>query len=60
VEDMRDARFKYLGMVLNDTNEEKEEIEARILADNKGYSSLQSVFRSKQIHRNNKIIIIIM
>jgi hypothetical protein len=42
-------------MVLNDTNEEKEEIQARILAANKAYSSLQTIFRSKQIHRNNKI-----
>jgi hypothetical protein len=41
--------------ILNDTNEEKEEIQARILAANKAYSSLQSIFRSKQIHRNNKI-----
>ena len=49
------TRFKYLGMVLNDTNEEKEEIQARILAANKAYSSLQSIFRSKQIHRNDKI-----
>jgi hypothetical protein len=42
-------------MVLNDTNDEKEEIQARILAANKAYSSLQSIFRSKQIHRNQKI-----
>jgi hypothetical protein len=48
------TRFKYLGTVLNDTNEENEEIQARILAANKAYSALQSVFRSKQIHRNNK------
>jgi len=34
------TRFKYLGMVLNATNEEKEEIQARILAANKAYSSL--------------------
>ena len=37
------------------SNEEKEEIQARILAANKAYSSLQSIFRSKQIHRKNKI-----
>jgi hypothetical protein len=37
------------------SNDEKEEIQARILAANKAYSSLQSVFRSTQIHRNNKI-----
>ena len=49
------TRFKYLGMVLSDTNEEKEEIQARILAASKAYSALHSIFRSKQIHRNNKI-----
>jgi hypothetical protein len=49
------TRFKYLGMVLNDTNEEKEEIPARFPAANKAHSSLQSIFQSKQIHRNNKI-----
>jgi len=48
-------RFKYLGMVINDINDEMEEIRARILAANKSYSSLQTIFRSKQIHRNNKI-----
>jgi hypothetical protein len=48
-------RFKYLGMVINDVNDEMEEIRARILAANKSYSSLQTIFRSKQIHRNNKI-----
>ena len=48
-------RFRYLGKVMNDSNDETEEIWARILADNKAYSSLQTIFRSKQIHRNNKI-----
>jgi len=48
-------RFKYLGTVINDVNDETEEIRARILATNKAYSSLQTIFRSKQIHRNNKI-----
>ena len=33
-------RFKYLGTVINDTNDETEEIRARILAANKTYSSL--------------------
>ena len=47
--------FKYLGTIVNDTNNETEEIRARILAANKAYSSLKTVFRSKQIHRNNKI-----
>jgi hypothetical protein len=48
-------RFKYLGTVINDINDETEEIRARILAANKAYSSLQTTFRSKQIHQNNKI-----
>ena len=48
-------RFKYLGTVINGTNDETAEIRVRILAANKAYSSLQTIFRSKQIHRNNKI-----
>jgi hypothetical protein len=32
-----------------------EEIRARILAANKAYSFLQTIFRSKQNHRNNKL-----
>jgi hypothetical protein len=48
-------RFKYLGTVINDTSDETEEIRMRILAANKAYSSVQTTFRSKQIHTNNKI-----
>ena len=48
-------RFKYLGTVINDNNDEKEEIRARILAANQAYSSLQTIFLSKHIHRNKKI-----
>ena len=48
-------RFKQLGTVINDSNDEMEEIRARILAANKAYSSLQTIFQSKQINRNNKI-----
>jgi hypothetical protein len=48
-------RFKYLRTVINGVSDETEEIRARILAANKAYSSLQTIFRSKQIHRNNKI-----
>jgi len=33
-------RFRYLGTVINDVNDEMEEIRARILAANKAYSSL--------------------
>ena len=47
--------FKYLGTVISDINDETEEIWARILAANKAYGSLQTIFRSKQIHQNNKI-----
>ena len=43
-------RFKYLGTVINDSNDETEEIRARILAANKAYSSLQTIFLSKQSH----------
>jgi hypothetical protein len=43
-------RFKYLGTVIYDTNDEMEEICTRILAANKVNSSLQTIFRSKQIH----------
>jgi hypothetical protein len=46
-------RFKYLGTVINDVKYKTEEIRARNLAANKAYSSLQTIFRSKQIHRNN-------
>jgi hypothetical protein len=42
-------RFRYLGTVINDTNDETEEIRSRILAANKAYSSLQTIFQSKQI-----------
>jgi hypothetical protein len=48
-------RFTYLGTVIHDVNDETKEIRARILAANKAYSSLHTIFRSKQIHRNNKI-----
>jgi hypothetical protein len=43
-------RFKYLGTVINDVNDEMEEIQAKILGANKAYSSLLTIFRSKQIH----------
>ena len=45
--------FKYLGTIIDKTNDETEEIKARILAANKAYSSLPTLFRSKQIHQNN-------
>ena len=41
-----------LGTVISDTNDGTEEIRARVLAANKFYSSLQTIFRSKHIHRN--------
>ena len=48
-------RFKFLGTVITDNNDETEEIRVKILGANKAYSSLQTLFLSKQIHRNNKI-----
>ena len=47
--------FKYLGTAINNTNGETEEIETRILAANRAYSSLETIFVSQQFHRNNKI-----
>jgi len=47
-------RFKYLGMVINYVKDEKEEIQARILAANKAYSSLQTIFKSQQILRKQQ------
>jgi hypothetical protein len=41
--------------VINDVKDKPEEIRAKILATNKAYSSLQTIFWSKQIHQNNKI-----
>jgi hypothetical protein len=42
-------------MVINNTNDAVDEIKARILAASKSCHSLQTIFRSKQIHRNNNI-----
>jgi hypothetical protein len=51
--DTEDVRsFKYLGIVINNTNDETEENRARILAADKAYCSLQTILRSQQ---NNKI-----
>jgi len=47
--------FKHLETVINNTNDETEEITARILAANKANSPLQTILRSKQNHQNNKI-----
>jgi sorting nexin-29 len=41
--------FKYLGTVINNTNDTTDKIKDRILAANKAYSSLQTVFRSNQL-----------
>jgi hypothetical protein len=46
--------FKYMGTVISNTNDKTEEIKARILDANKAYS-LQTIFRSQQIHCNNEI-----
>ena len=42
--------FKYMETLINSTNNETEEIKARILATTKYHSSLQTVFRCKQIN----------
>jgi len=47
--------FKYLGTLINNTNDTRYKIKTRILAANKAYSSLQTIFRSKQINCNNTI-----
>jgi hypothetical protein len=47
--------YKYLGSVNDNTNEETEEIRARITAGNTAYSLVHTTYRCKQIHRNNKI-----
>ena len=47
--------FKYLGTVINGISEETEEIRARNLAANKASMSLQTIFQSKHINRNNNI-----
>jgi hypothetical protein len=39
--------FKYLGTVIDNTNDETEEIKARILAANKAYSSLPNLNLNK-------------
>jgi len=48
-------KYEYLGTVINDSHDEEKEIRTSILAATKAYSSLQAIFRSKQIHRNNKM-----
>jgi len=37
-------RFEYLGRVINVSNDETEEIPGRMLAANKAYSYLQTIF----------------
>jgi hypothetical protein len=39
-------KFKYRGTVINNANDGREEIKTRILAANRAYSSLQTIFRS--------------
>jgi hypothetical protein len=45
-------RFKYSGKIMTPMMKWKK---SELLAANKAYSSLQTIFQSKQIHRNNKI-----
>jgi hypothetical protein len=42
-------RFKYLGTVINNTDDEIFEIKTRVLAANNTYSFPQTIFRSNQI-----------
>jgi hypothetical protein len=43
-----------LGAVIDSTNDETEGIKVKIVAANKAYSSLQIIFRYKEIPQNNK------
>ena len=47
--------LKYLGTVIKSTNDETEEISTGILSTDRASYSLQTLFRSKQMHRNKKI-----
>ena len=49
--------IKNLETVISNTNGGTVEVKTRILAANEAYSSLQTVFRCKQIHWNNKMIL---
>ena len=42
--------IKYLETVISNSNDGTEEVKTRILAGNKAYSSLQTVFRCKKFH----------
>ena len=44
-----------MGTLVSNTNEEAEEIKARLLAANRAHSSLRNVCGSKPLHRNNQI-----
>ena len=47
-----------LYSIINPTKGGTEKIKARILAANKIYNYLQTIFRSQEIHRNNNIIVV--
>jgi hypothetical protein len=50
-------RYKYLGTVINDTNDETEKIRARILAANKAYSHYKLYLDPKKsIEQESKTI----
>jgi hypothetical protein len=46
---------KYLRTVISHTEDETEEIKARILGAKKAYYSLETIFTPKQMQQNNKI-----
>ena len=52
-------RFKYLGTVINDSNNEMEEIWTRILAPNKAYSSVNTSEASSINYSPNVILILV-
>jgi hypothetical protein len=49
--------FTHLGTAIDNTNGESEELKARTLAANRACFYLQTIFVSKQFHRNNKIVL---
>jgi hypothetical protein len=48
------TNFKCLATAISSTNDETEEISTGILAADTAYYSMQTLFRSKQIHRSKK------
>lgn len=49
--------FKYLGSIVNGSNEVEEEIKARIISGNKAYFMNASLFKSKLISKSAKLML---